>query len=66
MIEIERMRTIAEEAIKAYSNTSFGRGEAPPYPLWADDMLKVCQQAELWVRYGRSGPDKNPDRQEND
>jgi len=45
VIEIERMRRIAGDAIQAYHDETELGGE-PVYPHWADDILAVCKQAE--------------------
>jgi len=46
MDEIERLREMAREALKAYEEEILA-GEKPAYPQWAEDMLKVCERAEM-------------------
>lgn len=46
MVEIERLREMANAALEAYEN-EVSAGRHPDYPQWADDMLAVCERAEL-------------------
>lgn len=45
MIQIERLRVMASEAILEYQAALTG-GSEPSYPQWADDLLVVCERAE--------------------
>ena len=50
MIQLERLRAMAREAIDQY-HSALRSGEEPSYPQWADDILVVCDEAEanmLW------------------
>lgn len=46
MVEIERLREMANAALKVYEE-EVSAGRNPYYPQWADDMLVVCERAEL-------------------
>lgn len=46
MVEIERLREMARAALKAYEEETLV-GQKPVYPQWAEDMLKVCDRAEM-------------------
>lgn len=48
MIQIDRLRVMASEAILEYQAALTGGGE-PSYPQWADDLLVVCERAEASV-----------------
>ncbi len=45
MIQIDRLRAMASEAILDYQSALKGGGE-PSYPQWADDLMVVCERAE--------------------
>ena len=45
MIQIDRLRAMASEAILEYQAALTG-GSEPSYPHWADDLLVVCERAE--------------------
>lgn len=45
MIQIDRLRVMATEAILEYQSALTG-GSEPSYPQWADDLLVVCERAE--------------------
>ena len=45
MIQIDRLRVMAAEAILEYQ-TALTDGGEPSYPQWADDLLVVCERAE--------------------
>ncbi|MDB5950474.1 MAG: hypothetical protein JWR65_2329 [Massilia sp.] len=45
MIQIDRLRAMATEAIREYQSGLTG-GSEPSYPQWADDLLVVCDRAE--------------------
>jgi hypothetical protein len=45
MIQIDRLRAMASEAILEYQSALTG-GSEPSYPQWADDLLVVCERAE--------------------
>lgn len=45
MIQIDRLRVMASEAILEYQSALMG-GSEPSYPQWADDLLVVCECAE--------------------
>jgi hypothetical protein len=45
MIQIDRLRVMASEAILEYQAALKG-GSEPSYPQWADDLLVVCERAE--------------------
>jgi hypothetical protein len=45
MIQIDRLRMMASEAILEYQSALTG-GSEPLYPQWADDLLVVCERAE--------------------
>ena len=45
MIQIDRLRVMASEAILEYQAALMG-GSEPSYPQWADDLLVVCERAE--------------------
>ena len=45
MIQIDRLRVMAAEAILDYQAALMNGGE-PSYPQWADDLLVVCERAE--------------------
>ena len=45
MIQIDRLRAMAGEAMLEYQAALTGGGE-PSYPHWADDLLMVCERAE--------------------
>ncbi len=47
MIEIEHLRIMANNALTQYGIDTFAGGE-PIYPQWAEDMLKVCDQAAYY------------------
>lgn len=49
MIQIERLRTLAREAIAEYQASLMAGGE-PLFPQWADDVLAVCDQAEAGMQ----------------
>lgn len=44
--KIERLQAMARDALRDYQHAIAAGGE-PDYPQWADDMLEVCQRAEL-------------------
>jgi hypothetical protein len=44
MIQIDRLRAMASEAILDYQSALTG-GSEPMYPQWADDLLVVCERA---------------------
>ena len=44
MIQIDRLRAMASEAILDYQSALTG-GSEPAYPEWADDLLVVCERA---------------------
>ena len=46
MVEIERLREMANAALKAYEE-EISAGRKADYPQWADDMLIVCERAEV-------------------
>ena len=46
MVEIERLRDMANAALKAYEE-EVNAGRNPDYPQWAEDILAVCQRAEM-------------------
>ena len=46
MVEIERLREMANAALKVYEE-EVSAGRSPYYPQWANDMLVVCERAEL-------------------
>lgn len=48
MIQIDRLRVMASEAILEYQSALTG-GSEPSYPQWADDLLVVCERAESAV-----------------
>jgi hypothetical protein len=50
MVQIERLRAMATEAIREYQATLVAGGE-PAYPQWADDILAVCDQAEVGLLF---------------
>lgn len=45
MIQIDRLRVMAREAILEYQ-AALTAGSEPSYPQWADDLLVVCERAE--------------------
>jgi hypothetical protein len=45
MIQIDRLRALASEAILEYQSALTG-GSEPSYPQWADDLMVVCERAE--------------------
>lgn len=45
MIQIDRLRLMAREAMLEYQSALNG-GSEPSYPQWADDLLVVCERAE--------------------
>jgi hypothetical protein len=45
MNEIDRLHAMAHDAVVEYEAEMRAGGE-PVYPHWADDILKVCKQAE--------------------
>lgn len=45
MIQIDRLRMMASEAILEYQSALMA-GSEPSYPQWADDLLVVCDRAE--------------------
>lgn len=45
MIQIDRLRVMASEAILEYQ-AALTSGSEPSYPQWADDLLVVCERAE--------------------
>ena len=45
MIQIDRLRAMAGEAMLEYQAALTG-GSEPSYPQWADDLLVVCERAE--------------------
>ena len=45
MIQIDRLRVMASEAMIEYQAALMG-GSEPSYPQWADDLLVVCERAE--------------------
>jgi len=49
MIQIERLRTLAREAIAEYQSSLMAGGE-PSFPQWAEDVLAVCDQAEAGMQ----------------
>lgn len=46
MVEIERLREMAYAALKSYED-EVNAGRNPDFPQWADDMLVVCERAEM-------------------
>lgn len=50
MVQIERLRVMAAEAIQEYQRALAAGGE-PTYPQWADDIFAVCLQAEATTRF---------------
>lgn len=49
MIQIERLRNLAREAIAEYQSSLMAGGE-PSFPQWAEDVLAVCDQAEAGLQ----------------
>ena len=47
MDEIEHLKAMANDALSQYASETFTGGE-PIYPQWAEDMLKVCDQAACY------------------
>lgn len=41
---------MAREALADYQAAVSG-GSEPVYPQWADDMLEVCEQAEVGLKF---------------
>jgi hypothetical protein len=50
MVQIERLRVMAREAVDEYQAALLA-GEEPSYPQWADDILAVCDQAEVGLMF---------------
>lgn len=50
MVQIERLRAMAQDAILEYQSTLVAGGE-PSYPQWAEDMLAVCDHAEVGLQF---------------
>lgn len=48
MIQIDRLRVMAIEAILEYESALAG-GSEPLYPQWADDVMVVCERAEAAI-----------------
>jgi hypothetical protein len=55
MIQLERLRTMAREALDQYQS-ALHSGEEPTYPQWADDILLVCAEAEANILLRDVGP----------
>jgi hypothetical protein len=51
MVQIERLRAMAHEAIQEYQSALKAGGE-PTFPQWAEDMLAVCDLAETGAQFG--------------
>lgn len=47
MVEIEHLKAMANDALAQYASETFAGGE-PVYPQWAEEMLKVCDQAACY------------------
>jgi len=55
MIQLKRLRAMAREALEQYQLALRCGGE-PSYPQWADDILLVCNEAEVSMllrKYGK-------------
>ncbi|MFC5461627.1 hypothetical protein [Massilia niabensis] len=50
MIQIERLRTMARDAIEEYQSALVAGGE-PTFPQWAEDLLAVCDHAEVGLQF---------------
>jgi hypothetical protein len=50
MVQIERLRAMAWEAIRDYQSSLVAGGE-PSYPQWAEDLLAVCDHAEVGLQF---------------
>lgn len=50
MVQIERLRAMARQAVMEYQAALAAGGE-PSYPQWADDILVVCEHAETGQHY---------------
>lgn len=59
MVQIERLRAMANEAVEEYKSALLAGGE-PAYPQWADDILVVCDQAELGLSLRRFAKNRVP------
>lgn len=60
MIQIDRLRLMAREAIIEYQSALLAGGE-PSYPQWADDLLVVCEHAEIGVQFTNPATNRNGD-----
>jgi hypothetical protein len=45
MVQIDRLRTMAYEALAEYQSSLLAGGELT-YPQWAQDIITLCDQAE--------------------
>jgi hypothetical protein len=63
MIQIDRLRVMANEAILEYQSALIG-GSEPPYPEWADDLLLVCERAETAIARNASRSCQPADQKE--
>lgn len=45
MVQIDRLRAMAREAMAQYQMETHAGGE-PMYPQWAEDVLSVCESVE--------------------
>ena len=63
MIQIDRLRAMASEAILEYQSALTG-GSEPSYPQWADDLLVVCERAEASLPTNLSPAIRRPKQQE--
>jgi hypothetical protein len=50
MIQIERLRTMARDAIEEYQSALIA-GSEPSFPQWAEDLLAVCDHAEVGLQF---------------
>ena len=63
MIQIDRLRAMASEAILEYQSALTG-GSEPSYPQWADDLLVVCERAEASLPTNISSAIRKPQQRE--
>ena len=50
MIQIERLRKMGLDAIEEYESALVA-GSEPTFPQWAEDLLTVCDHAEVGFQF---------------
>jgi hypothetical protein len=56
MVQIQRLRAMANEALADYQSSLLAGGESI-YPQWAQDIIAVCAQAEVSLQFENENMD---------